>query len=87
MSITSGQLSVGTTAIEISGHSVNHIKTTVRSHEHGAGKKIWVGNSTVTPLTGMLLGDQAITFLLNPMEHLHAVTDSGTALLGFVRQG
>lgn len=86
MSLTSGQVVIGTTAVEVSGHSTRSVRLTVHNHEQGSGKNVWVGTGTVTTSTGMKLNGEPITFVLNPMEHLHAVTDSGTVTLGYVKQ-
>ncbi len=84
--LSSGQVSVGTSAVEISGHAVGPCRVTIYNHEHGSGKRIWVGGSGVTTSNGMLINGEPFTFVLSPMEHLHAVTDTGTALLGYVKQ-
>jgi len=86
MAISAGQINVTTTAQEISGHSVSSSKVTIMNHEHGAGKQVWLGGSGVTINTGMLLGAEPLTFELFAMEHIHAVTDSGTVKIGYIRQ-
>ncbi len=84
--LTSGQVTVTTTATEISGHAVNPSRITLNNHEHGAGKKVFIGNGSVTPTTGMMLNGEPYTFILNPMEHIHVITDTGTVIVGYVRQ-
>lgn len=84
--LSSGQAIVGTTALEIAGHSTQNVRLTVNNHEHGSGKNVWVGATSVSIATGMKLNGEPITFVLNPMEHLHAVTDSGTVTVGYVKQ-
>lgn len=84
--ISSGQISVGTTAVEVSGHNVQSLRLTLNNHDHGSGKRIWIGGAGVTIANGMLLNGEPLYMTLNPMEHLHAVTDSGTVLLGYVKQ-
>jgi hypothetical protein len=84
--LTSGQLTVGTTSIEVSGHNTQSVRLVVNNHEHGSGKLVWIGNAGVTPSNGMLLNGEPLSLTLNPMEHLHAVTNSGTVLIGYVRQ-
>lgn len=74
------------TAVAISGHSTKNVRLTVNNHEHGGGKNIWVGPADVTTATGMQLNGAPVTFTLGPMENLHAVTDSGTVTLGYVKQ-
>ena len=86
MALSSGQVVVGTTTSEVSGHATQSVRLTVNNHEHGSGKNVWVGPASVTISTGMKLNGEPITFVLNPMEHLHAVTDSGTVTLGYVKQ-
>jgi hypothetical protein len=83
--LTSGQLTIGTTPVEVSGHNTQPVRITLNNHEHGAGKLIWIGNENVTISNGMLLNGEPLALTLNPMEHLHAVTNTGTVKLGFVR--
>jgi hypothetical protein len=84
--LTSGQITVGTASVEVSGHNTQSVRITLNNHEHGSGKQIWIGNAGVTISNGMLLNGEPLSLTLNPMEHLHAVTDTGTVKLGYVRQ-
>ena len=86
MSLTSKQVTVTTTQQEVTGHNVMPTKVTFVNHENGSGKKIYIGGGNVTPENGMLLGDIPIVLDLYPMSHIHAVTDSGTAVLGIIIQ-
>jgi hypothetical protein len=54
----------------------------IHNHEHNANKEIFIGDSTVTPETGIhAVATQTSMITLNPGTDLWAITDEATASL------
>ena len=84
--LTSGQITVGTAVpIQIDGSSASNTRITV--HNVDNTKTLYLGDSTVTALTGLpLLKQETIQIALAPGESLYAVSSSGEHVVAWLRQ-
>jgi hypothetical protein len=83
MPIDTGQLTVGTTRVQIDGTSVSNFKIVL--HNSGSNA-IYLGNETVTEDTGFNLHANSTVILeLPPLTHLFAVSRSGNHDLTWMR--
>lgn len=85
MAITSGQLTVGTSAVIIDGISPNPSRLHVHNNDNSAD--LFLGNETVTSSTGLrLMKLDSIELIMNPGESLYAVSSSGSHAVSWLRQ-
>jgi hypothetical protein len=85
MAITSGQLTVGTSPIQIDGSSSNPSRLHVHNNDNTAD--LFLGNGTVTTSTGLrLMKLDSIELELNPGESLYAVSAGGSHAVSWLRQ-
>lgn len=84
--ITSGQNTVGTaTPVLIGGAYPGASK--IHVHNQDNTKVLFLGNSTVTPATGLrLMKEESIELDLYPNEALYAISDSGSHTVSWLRQ-
>jgi len=85
MAITSGQITVGTSAVQVDGISANPSRLHV--HNNDNTQDLFLGNSSVTTSTGLrLLKLDSIELIMNPGESLYAVSSSGSHAVSWLRQ-
>ena len=75
--ITTGQATIGTTAVAVAGSSVGVFTLTI--HNGSASNNIFLGSETVTASTGLELHSHAyVTIQMMPGDTLYAISSSGT---------
>lgn len=85
MAITSGQITVGTSAVQVDGSSAKPSRLHVHNNDNTAD--LFLGNATVTTSTGLrLLKLDSIELELNPGESLYAVSAGGSHAVSWLRQ-
>ena len=85
MAITSGQLTVGTSRVQIDGCSAN--PSTLHVHNNDNTNDLFLGNAAVTTSNGMrLLKLDSIELTLNAGEALYAISASGSHAVSWLRQ-
>lgn len=84
MSISSGQVLVGTTAVQIDGNSVNPV--TLYVHNESSTKTLFLGNSDVSTTNGFGVDKASIqSFTLLPNQSLWMVSDSAGHQVSWLR--
>lgn len=79
MALTSGQVTVNNTAVQVDGASVNPIHLHI--HNPDNTKDIYLGDETVTALTGMVLPKlDSIEITIYPGNRLFAIAPAGGVL-------
>ena len=85
MAITSGQITVGTSAIIIDGLSTKPFRLHIHNNDNTAD--LFLGNGSVTTATGLrLMKLDSIELTINPGEALYAVSASGSHQVSWLRQ-
>jgi hypothetical protein len=85
MAISSGQQTIGTTAVLVDGISPNPSRLHI--HNMDNTKVLYLGNGSVTVANGLGLQKlDSIELILNPGESLYAVSDGGSHLISWLRQ-
>jgi hypothetical protein len=83
--ISSGQVTIGTTATLIDGTSTSDFRLTIHNMNNDDG--IFIGGKGVTIATGMqLLKLETIQFDMSPMSELYAVANKANLKIGFLKQ-
>jgi hypothetical protein len=83
MAIETGQITVGTTRVQIDGSSVSEFKIIL--HNSGSNA-IYLGTQSVTENNGFNLhANSTLTLELPPLTHLYAVTRSGNHDMTWMR--
>lgn len=82
--ITSGTLTVSTSAVQIDGNSVQPAVLKIRNND--STKTLYVGNSDVTTANGLPI-DKLTTmeFKLPPSESIHMISDAGDHSVSWLR--
>lgn len=84
MAITTGNITVGTTAVQIDGNFVGWSHIHIRNND--TTKTLFIGNGTVTIANGLPLDKLAtIEFDLPPNTSLSMITDAGTCSVSWLR--
>jgi FtsP/CotA-like multicopper oxidase with cupredoxin domain len=85
MTITTGQLTVGTTPVQIDGTSTSNYKLHIHNADNQAN--LYLGNATVSASTGLILPKQDSTELnLYPGETIWVVSDTTNHLVSWLKQ-
>jgi hypothetical protein len=85
MAISSGQVEVGLTPTLIDGTHNSNFKLTI--HNMNNDDTIFLGNETVTALTGFqLLKLETIQIEMNPLESIYAISTKAGLKLGYLKQ-
>ena len=85
MAISSGQLSISTTAVEVSSPHPNASR--IQIHNMDNTNDIYIGNGNVTTSNGFrLMKQDSVDLELLPTERIYAITVTGTVTLSFFRQ-
>jgi hypothetical protein len=85
MAITSGQITVTTSRVQIDGSSANPSRLHIHNNDNTT--TLYLGNSSVTTSTGLqLLKLDSTELELNPGETLYAISSSGSHLISWLRQ-
>jgi hypothetical protein len=85
VAITSGQQTIGTTAVLVDGISPNPSRLHI--HNMDNTKLVFIGNGSVTIGNGLALQKlDSVELVLNPGESLYAVSESGSHLISWLRQ-
>jgi hypothetical protein len=83
--ISSGQVTVGTTATLVDGTSTSDFRLTIHNMNNDDG--IFIGGPNVTIANGMqLLKLETLQLDMSPMTELYAVADKANLKLGFLKQ-
>jgi hypothetical protein len=83
--ITTGQLTVGTTRVQIDGSSVSDFRLHI--HNMDATDSIYLGDETVTVATGFSLFKQdSVEMQCYAGERVFAISSKGSHLISFLRQ-
>lgn len=84
MAISSGTLTVGVTAIQVDGNSVQPAHIHIRNNDNV--KTLFVGGSDVTPSNGLPVDKLAtIDFDIPPGQSVYMVTDIGTVSVSWLK--
>ena len=84
MPISSGQLTVGTTPIQIDGSSVSNFQLHI--HNDDNQNNLFIGNSDVTISNGLILQKLDSTELrLSPNDHVYLVSTSANHLVSWLK--
>jgi hypothetical protein len=84
MAITTGQLTVGTTAVAVDSSSADRF--TIHLHNGSATNNIFLGGSDVTASTGMELHSHETKILeMMPGDTLYAISSSGSHLMSWMK--
>lgn len=85
MAITSGQITVGTSAVQIDGCSAN--PSSIHIHNNDNTNDLFLGNGSVTTSNGLRLQKlDSIEIILNPGESLYAISAGGSHAASWLRQ-
>jgi hypothetical protein len=85
MAITSGQITVGTSRVQVDGCSHNPSRLHVHNNENTAD--LFLGGVTVTTSNGLRLPKlDSIEIELNPGEALYAISEGGSHAVSWLRQ-
>jgi len=85
MAITSGQITVGTSRVQVDGSSANPSRLHVHNNDNTAD--LFLGNDSVTTSNGLrLLKLDSIELTLNAGESLYAVSAAGSHAVSWLRQ-
>ena len=85
MTITSAQITVGTSPTIIDGLSTNPFRLHVHNNDNSAD--LYLGNGSVTSSTGLrLMKLDSIELVINPGEALYAVSASGSHAVSWLKQ-
>ena len=85
MAITSGQITVGTSRVQVDGCS--HNPSRLHVHNNDNTNSLFLGNGSVTTSTGLqLLKLDSIELELNPGEALYAISAGGSHAVSWLRQ-
>ena len=85
MAITTGQLSVGTTAVAVNVPNVMPMR--IHIHNNDVTNNLLVGNGNVTSSNGLVLPKlDSIEFVLNPNEVVYLIASSGTISASYLAQ-
>lgn len=84
MPISSGQVVVGTTPVQIDGTSVSNFKLHI--HNDDNQNNLFIGNSNVTISNGLILQKLDSTELnLSPNDHIYLVSSSANHLVSYLK--
>ena len=85
MAITSGQITVGTSRVQVDGTSAN--PSTLHVHNNDNTNDLFLGDDSVTTSNGLRLHKlDGIELTLNPGESLYAISASGSHAVSWLRQ-
>jgi hypothetical protein len=85
MPITTGQLSVGTSAVAVNVPNVNPLR--VHIHNNDNTSNLIVGNANVTASNGLALPKlDSLDITLNPNEVLYVLASSGSIAVSYLVQ-
>jgi hypothetical protein len=85
VAITSGQQTIGTTAVLVDGISPNPSRLHIHNMDNSAD--IYLGNQGVTTANGLALPKlDSVELVMNPGESLYAVSATGTHTISWLRQ-
>ena len=85
MAISSGQLSVGVTAVAVNVPNVMPLR--VHIHNNDVTNNLLIGNAGVTAATGMILPKlDSVELILNPNEVVYLIASSGTITASYLVQ-
>lgn len=85
MAITTGQLSVGSSAVAVNVPNVNPLR--VHIHNNDNTNNLLLGNGTLTVSNGMILPKlDSVELVLNPNEVLYLLASAGTIQASYLVQ-
>jgi hypothetical protein len=85
MALTSGQITVGTSASIISGLSSNPSRLHI--HNNDNTNDLFIGNASVTTSNGLrLMKLDSLELIMNPGESVYAISAGGSHAASWLRQ-
>lgn len=85
MTITTGQLAVGTARVQIDGSSVSDWRLHI--HNMDNTDAIYIGNETVTTANGFsLFGKDSVEMQCYPNEHIYVIATKAGHSISFLKQ-
>ena len=85
MTITTGQLAVGTARVQIDGSSVSDWRLHIHNMDNTTA--VYIGNETVTTANGFsLFGKDSVEMQCYPNEHVFVVSSKGNHEISFLKQ-
>jgi hypothetical protein len=85
VAITSGQITVGTSRVQVDGSSAN--PSSIHIHNNDNTNDLFLGNGEVTTSNGLRLQKlDSIELTLNPGESLYAISAGGSHSASWLRQ-
>jgi hypothetical protein len=85
LTITTGQLAVGTARVQIDGSSVSDWRLHI--HNMDNTDSVYIGNETVTTATGFsLFGKDSVEMQCYPNEHIYVIATKAGHSISFLKQ-
>ena len=83
--LTAGTTLIGATPTLIDGREVNPFR--IRIHNNDNATNVYLGGSAVTTGNGyLLLKEDSIDLILNPLEELYAVSEKAGHVISWLKQ-
>lgn len=83
--LTTGQMTVGTVAVQLDGTSNSNWR--IHIHNHDQTDALYIGNGDVTVLNGLRLGkEDHLELVMNPGETLHVVSTKAGHTMSYLKQ-
>lgn len=85
MTISTGQVTVGTAAVQLDGTSASMWQ--IHIHNHDQTDALYLGNGDVTTSNGLMLMKQdSIDLQMNPGETLHVISTKTGHVMSYLKQ-
>lgn len=85
MAISTGQLSVGASAVAVNAPNVNPLR--IHIHNNDNTNHLFVGNGSLTSGNGLILSKQdSLELVLNPNEIVYLLASTGTIQASYLAQ-
>lgn len=85
MTLSTGQLSVGTVATQLDGTSASMWR--IHIHNHDQTDALYIGNGDVSTTTGLQVPKlDSIELLMNPGETLHVISTKTGHTMSYLKQ-
>ena len=85
MTLSTGQLTVGTAATQLDGTSVSMWR--IHIHNHDQTDALYIGNSDVTTANGLQIPKlDSLELLMNPGESLHVISTKTGHVMSYLKQ-
>jgi hypothetical protein len=85
MTLSTGQVTVGTVAVQLDGTSASMWQ--IHIHNHDQTDALYIGNSDVSSTTGLQLPKlDSIELTMNPGETLHVISTKTGHVMSYLKQ-